>query len=82
MIKILQHIYDNEINFKIQTFWDGGFDVFLNGIPGSDWDYEENFRTIEECLVWLGEKVLEKFPNAEFNKEIEKELKDFKALRR
>jgi hypothetical protein len=30
----LQELYDREINFKIEAFWDGGFDVALGDLLG------------------------------------------------
>jgi hypothetical protein len=48
----LQDLYDRDINFKIETIWDGGFDVALvdamNGYMARG-----NARTFEEAVQWL-----------------------------
>lgn len=51
----LQDLYDHEINFRIQCFWDGGFDAYL----GDDWNgfsAKKSFRTFEEAEKWLIEQ--------------------------
>lgn len=65
--EILNRIYDSEINFKIETFWDGGFDFFL-GSKMNGFEAESNFRTIKEGVYWLTSEILKHYPNSDFSK--------------
>jgi hypothetical protein len=48
----LQELYDREINFKIETLWDGGFDVALvDAMHG--YVARGNAKTFEEAVRWL-----------------------------
>ena len=66
-MSIFQKLYDSEINFCVETFWDGGFDVKIgdkmNGFKASaclmDWS---------EVDAWLHEKAVELFPESTFAK--------------
>lgn len=65
----LQKIYDSEINFKISTFWDGGFDIALgdelNGIEA-----KTTVDVADDIVPWLKENFLEHFPNSEYAKDL------------
>jgi len=67
-MKILQNLYDSEINFSIQTFWDGGFDVKLgdhmNGFSAST-----TVETAEEIIDWLHISTIKHFPDSQYTKE-------------
>lgn len=54
--RILQAIYDEEINFSITTFWDGGFDFKL-GDKQNGFKAEETFYTFAEGVHWLRSQV-------------------------
>ncbi len=65
---ILQRLYDSEINFQIETFWDSGFTVrlgdSLNGIKA-----EESVGTMEEALIWLHQQAIKYFPDSRYVKD-------------
>lgn len=63
MERILQDLYDNEINFSISCFWDGGFDVRL-GDEMNGWKANASFDTIEEAILFLEESARENYPKA------------------
>jgi hypothetical protein len=48
----LQALYDAEVNFAIETFWDAGFKAKL-GDPMNGWKAEGEFRTLAEAADWL-----------------------------
>lgn len=63
----LQALYDSEINFKISTFWDAGFDWELgdemNGIKASGCS-----PSLQECINELSRAVRLHFPNSDYAK--------------
>ena len=67
-MKRLQALYDSEINFRIDGFWDGGFTCCLgdelNGFHPS-WVVE----TIEEAIDGLVTDAIQKYPNSKFAKD-------------
>ena len=50
----LQALYAREINFKIATHWDGGFDVALGDIQ-NDFKAANTVATFDEAAAWLTE---------------------------
>lgn len=56
---------NSEINFSISTFWDGGFDVKL-GDEMSGFSASANFRTLRECIYWLADEAIKKYPDSKF----------------
>ncbi len=70
LIQLLQKIYDSEINFKIDTFWDGGFTVKLGDrINGYKW--ESDYDHIEEGIYNLIKRTCEFYPKSTFAKWME-----------
>ena len=69
MKTVFQAIYDSEINFRIECFWDGGFTIKLgDGINGFKPD--EVADTWEEIPAVLTEMVLVHYPESEFAKSV------------
>ena len=64
-MKILQNLYDSEINFSISCFWDGGIDVKL-GDSMNGYKAESNVDTIEQATKWFHEQALIHFPNSQY----------------
>lgn len=64
-MSVLQRLYDNEINFKVETFWDGGFDITL-GDPMNGVDASTSVRTWAEAEAWLAERAAALYPNRDF----------------
>ena len=50
--QVLQAIYDEELNFEIVTFWDGGF-TFKLGDCLNGYKETRDFYTFEEGVHWL-----------------------------
>jgi hypothetical protein len=50
----LQQLYDQEIHFKIETFWDGGFEVALVD-PMNGYMVGRNVKTFDQAVDWLVE---------------------------
>lgn len=63
MIMWLQWLYENEINFTISAFFDGGIDIKL-GDTMNGWKAEHTFDAddIDEGLHWLVDKAIEHYP--------------------
>lgn len=57
----LQQLYDNEINFKIETFWDNGFNVAI-GDQMNGYKAETTVETFDEAVKWLTEQADVLFP--------------------
>ena len=66
-MSICQELYDSEINFKVSSFWDGGFDVWigddLNGFRSQDC-----LRTWAEVEEWLKAEAIVHWPESVFAK--------------
>lgn len=56
LAETLQRIYDAEINVKIETFWDAGYDISLDGnsyyVP-ERWKHQWNVERAHEIEPWL-----------------------------
>lgn len=59
---ILQDLYDAEINFKISTFWDGGFNAAL-GDQINGFDATATFDTLVEAVQFLAAAADQRHPN-------------------
>ena len=63
----IQKIYDSEINFGFECFWDADFRVWLgdkaNGILA-----EDNLLTLPEIVPWLKKIILEHLPGSAYAK--------------
>ena len=68
LLLALQDLYESEINFKIETFWDDGFKVCI-GDELNGYKDEALFDTFNECIIWLSEKAIEFYPNSKFAKD-------------
>lgn len=66
-MSVLQDIYDCEINFRVQTFWDGGFEIDLgdemNGLKDG-----ATVRRWGEVEPWLMAAVIKHYPDSLFTK--------------
>lgn len=70
-MSIFQDIYDNEINIRISTFWDGGYDLklgdYMNGYKAAT-----NVDHWEQVEPWFLANVLEHYPDSDFAKKYKK----------
>ena len=64
-MSIFQDLYDSEINFKISTFLDNGFEVKL-GDEMNGYCAEATFSRFGEIESWLKEKAIENFGDSLF----------------
>lgn len=67
-LQTLQDIQDSEINFQLNTFWDGGFDIVLGDEINGTIE-ENNFDKLQDAADWLVTAVLKHFPDSKFSKE-------------
>lgn len=68
VVDILQRIYDSEINYRIEAFWDGGWIAYLgdeaNGFKAcSNW-----CDSFEKMVIELVGLVRKYYPESEFSK--------------
>lgn len=63
--KILQELYDSEINFSLSCFWDGGFYARL-GDEANGFSAETNCKTATEAIEWLAHQASLHFPQSSF----------------
>lgn len=63
----LQALYDSEINFKISTFYDAGFDVCL-GDDSNGFTDKANWDTYAGAVKWLEQQAKFRHPSSDFAK--------------
>jgi len=61
-LKMLQEIYDREVNISITTFWDSGYTVMLGDNMNGFVAEGDNFDTFEDAVVFLREELDKHFP--------------------
>lgn len=59
----LQKLYDSEINWAIETFWDGGFTAKL-GDEMNGFKAEKTCDTLEEAADFLWVQAKKRYPDA------------------
>lgn len=64
---IFQALYDSEINFSVEGFWDKGFSVVLGDSINGHLDGDA-FKTMAEVEQFLTESACRHYPNSEFAK--------------
>jgi hypothetical protein len=65
--RLLQDLYESEINYMIATFWDAGFRVLL-GDDVNGFVAETRVRTFAEAVQWLAIAAVAHCPDSEFAK--------------
>jgi len=71
---ILQKLYDNEINFSIDVFWDGGFELKL-GDKINGFQAGGNVDTWEEAEDWFYRHAKINYPDAELIQPVKLKIK-------
>ena len=66
-MNIPQMLYDSEINFSIETFWDCGFDVRL-GDKINGWKDKGYYRDWDSAMVALTAMAVKHYPDSTFTK--------------
>jgi hypothetical protein len=70
MTRVLQRLYESEINFLVRAFWDAGFDWGLgdevNGIIEAG-----HAGSFDEAVADLAKAAIEHFPNSDFARRAE-----------
>lgn len=73
--RILQDLYDSEINFTIAAFWNGGFQINLGlGDEVNGFDAEGEADNIVDAVEWLRVEAIEKYPESVLQKLIDDDL--------
>ncbi len=72
-LRALQELYNSEINWSIECFWDRGFTVKL-GDEQNGFESEDLYRTLTEAIRWLADEAIKYYPNSGFAKD----WKDYK----
>lgn len=67
-LRALQELYDSEINWSIECFWDGGFMVKL-GDDMNGFQSGSLHRTLREAIKWLADEAIEYYPKSTFTKD-------------
>lgn len=62
---IIDQLYQSEINFRIETFWDGGFTVKLGDRLNGFVD-ETNVENWAQVVDWLKHAAVRHFPKSLF----------------
>ena len=62
---ILDDLYSSEINFKIATDWDAGWNVAL-GNEYSGFVAQTNVRSFDDACKWLRAEAIKHFPDSDF----------------
>ena len=67
LITVMLALYESEINCGMESFWDGGFTVWLGLKSMGDNEVEKNFYTKElatDAGKWLHDAALKHYPNS------------------
>lgn len=79
-MSVMQDLYDDEINFTVSTFWDGGFEVQIgddmNGFKAS-----ATFWHWGQVEQWLIAEAIKHWPKSDFAK-MYRDGAEKRALRR
>jgi hypothetical protein len=67
-LRALQELYDSEINWSIECFWDGGFIAKL-GDDLNGFDSEATLNSLREAIKWLVDEAIKRYPNSTFAKD-------------
>ncbi len=65
--KILEDLYDSEINVSVSCFWDGGWDIAL-GDAANGWRAKTCVDNLDEAVPWLIENAKKAWPDSQFAK--------------
>src|SRR5436190_23335874 len=71
---VLHHLYEDEINVQIHTFWDGGFQVQI-GDEENRIAAEKQTDNLESSIDWLIAEVPKHYPESEFAKWVAAQMK-------
>lgn len=66
-MSVFQDLYSSEINFKVSTFWDGGFEVSL-GDQMNGFKVETTVNRWGEVEAWLTAAAIKAYPTSLFAK--------------
>ncbi|MFZ5717386.1 MAG: hypothetical protein ACOY3N_31540 [Bradyrhizobium sp.] len=79
--RVLQDLYDSEINFAIIAFWDAGFKVML-GDEVNGFSATERVNNFPDAIEWLRTRTLEQHPESPLQRLIDDDNNDGGLLRR
>ncbi len=65
--KVLQDLYDSEINCSMSSFWDGGYEFKL-GDHTNGYSATETFHIFAEGVDWLVSQAIIRYPESDFAK--------------
>ena len=63
--KVMQALYDSQINCEVFTFWDNGFSVRLGDFM-KGFDAETLVDTSGEAAIWLDKMARETYPTSSY----------------
>lgn len=63
---IIDHLYADEINVRVESFYDRGFEVALGDRMNGFVARTEGLRSFAEVLGWLHAAVLQHFPESTY----------------
>lgn len=61
-LKILKCLYENEINWRLSCFWDGGYRIELGDEINGFQIGAQGFETINEAIEWLFKEACTLYP--------------------
>lgn len=86
LARVMQRLYDSEINVSISSMWDGGWDVKLgdemngfvaeasfhpsNGTSPDTFDHARSWLTLEDAAVWLDRAARDHYPESKYAKRL------------
>jgi len=65
--KILNNLYESELNCELSFFWDAGWDVKLGDSTNGYKAEKGGFDLVEEAVQWLADEVAKIYPKSEFS---------------
>lgn len=66
LIDVMEALYSSEINCGMQSFWDGGFDVWIGDEVNGKREVSSGYYSgmFSEAMNWLHDAALRHYPNS------------------
>ncbi len=63
---LMEELYDNELNFELSCFWDGGYTARLGDEMNGFTERQDCFMTPLQAMEWLVEMAKKHYPKTKF----------------
>lgn len=64
--KILDKLYQSEIDFRIDTQWSAGITARLGNGYNGEYLEQETFEHLQQAILWLKDRAVHHYPDSKF----------------